>query len=137
MNLARMAALTTLCFSLVTQYCFADTCPTPTEIAAGQFNGWVAYVMSTYPIPATPAQIQVFQTYSNLEFTYALWHVTLPPLPAVCVYTDPGIILAKNDPQPMVIKGGTWQEENRLGQTIYSCMDSDPAKCIFGVVPQK
>ncbi len=136
MKFARMTALTTLCFSLFTHNCLADTCPSPTEIAQGQFNNWVAYVMSTYPIPATPAQIQAFQTYNNLAFAYALWHATLPPLPGVCVYTDPGIVLAKNVPQPLVSKG-TWQEESRLGQIIYTCMISDPTKCIFGTVPHK
>lgn len=127
-------ALNILLLFFFTQQSLADTCPTPSEIAQNQFNGWTAYIMSPDPQLATPAQIQVFQTYPNLAYTYAIWHATLPPLPGVCIYTDPGVILAKDVPQPITMKGN-WVEENRLGQIIYVCMKSNPQDCIFGAVP--
>lgn len=111
---------------------FADVCPTSAQIAAGQLNGWQAYAWSNNPTPATLQQIQAFETYPNLIFTWALWHANLPPLPAVCVYSDPNIILSKNTVQPTVSQKNLWQQQYRLGQVMYSCVSGDVALCTFG-----
>lgn len=111
---------------------FADVCPTPAQIAAGQLNGWQVYAWSNNPSPATPQQIQAFETYPNLIFTWALWHASLPPLPAVCVYSDPDIVLTKDTVQPTVSQNNHWQQQYRLGQMVYSCVSGEVTLCPFG-----